>query len=369
MARLLYEVSGDSLPEDPCEVTIVLSQAQLYAGGSYKNPYPGKTDGRVLVDMCVQMSAVALAVITVSWGTGSILNPHDQQVGQVFGKAEAALTSRSPERAAEILSAIPQGTPNVLTHERRSIFNRAMIARAQSLTHKGLYSQALSDLARVNAAAPEASSARQLAIECKNLQTFASDAEIGLRLSTTSGAESMMESARPITEFVKTDQSRMQIAAAPMTAAPMAARIISMSPTKLAPSTGNAEPAPVIKALVVGPAAPKYPVSPYKAFRAALKNDGAVVKPQATTIAKKQVDRPIESALPPQLLPATAEGTSYWLQEAAAEAGSKTEEAASVPDIEPSTADNQPVDGQPNLRLQRDWKTAPTAGKTKFADN
>lgn len=350
MSRLLYEVANDMAPEDPCEITIVLTQAQLYQSGSYHNPYSTRHDSRALVDMCVQLSAVALAMVTVGVGTETILNPHDGQVNQVFKAAKTALISQRPEKAADILESIPKGTPNILNAERRAIFEDAMIARARQRSQSGLYTQALADLSRVQAKSPLSAEATRLAIECRNLQAFALDT----KTSTT-----------PATEFLKTDT---QIAAVPPSTPAANAPQVSSTAASLPLSTQ------------VASAQSSYPVSPYKALRTWTRdqNKGLARAPKSSLTS-------IDSQLPPQLLPASgsapsvspevpagssasnappSEGTSYWMQESS----NNTEEpAATAPDIEPAPAqDIAPVEA-PSVP-KREWKTAPS-GKTKFADN
>ncbi len=352
MSRLLYEVANDMAPEDPCEITIVLTQAQLYQSGSYHNPYPTRHDGRALVDMCVQLSAVALAIVTVGIGTETILNPHDGQVNQVFKAAKTALISQRPEKAADILESIPRGTPNILNVERRAIFEDAMIARARQQTQSGLYAQALADLSRVQAQSPLSAEATRLAIECRNLQALALDT----KSSTT-----------PATEFLKTDADT-QIAAVPPSTAASAPRVSSTA-ASLPLSTQ------------VASAQSSYTVSPYKAFRTWTRDQTK----QLARVSPKSSLTSIDSQLPPQLLPASgsapsvspevpagsgpsnappSEGTSYWMQESS---NNTDEPAATAPDIEPAPAqDIAPVEAPAGPK--REWKTAPS-GKTKFADN
>lgn len=337
MSRLLYEVANDIAPEDPCEITVVLTQAQLYHSGSYQKPQPTRNDGRALVDMCVQLSAVALAVVTVGFGTEAILNPHEGEINRIFKAAKTALISARPERAADILESIPAGTPNILNAERRAIFEDAMIARARQRTGNGLYSQALSDLSRVRAQSPLSAEATRLAIQCRNLQAFSLDT------NTT---------PTPRSEFVKTDADR-QIAAVPVT-------------TPVAVSSAPAAAASLPLSTHVS-AAPTYPVSPYKAFRTWARENKGETKALA-----KSSPKSLESQLPPQLLPDAptvappSEGTSYWMQESSAV--DTDEPATTAPDIEPLPAkDINPSPDAP-APAKREWKTAPS-GKTKFADN
>jgi hypothetical protein len=342
MSRLLYGLPDLDYPEtDPCEITVVLTQAQLYAGGSYKLRYPVKENGRALVDMCMQLSAVALAVVTVGCTTGQILNPHQTQIGKIFSAAETALLSKHPERAADILEAIPSGTPQVLDAKRLSIFNQSMIARARTRTQDGMYTPALADLARVPRTSAEAPSAHQLLRECKNLQTFHSEVKLGLRLSTAAG---VTDTASQPACYTKTDSSPLTIATAP------------------AINPAGAATAPATQPL------PRYPVSPYKAFRTALNKPDAPTSrsiPTSPAALKVETSAPAESLLPPQLLPPSPEGASYWLQESTP---STDEPAAIAPDIEVPAAEIKPAETSPMTRLKREWKTAPV-GKAKFADN
>lgn len=337
MSRLLYEVANDIAPEDPCEVTIVLTQAQLYHSGSYQKPYATRNDGRALVDMCVQLSTVALALVTVGFGTETILNPREREVNQVFKAAKTTLISQRPERAADILESIPAGTPNILNAERCAIFEDAMIARARQRTHSGLYAQALADLSRVRAQSPLAAEATRLAIECRNLQAIALDTNT----RTT-----------PVAEFLKTDADNRQIAGMEASAA---------SPTL---STNLAS-------------APVYPVPPYKAFPTSTRESKGETKVVATSTAPA----PLQSHLPPQLLPQSgapsdtqssappSEGTSYWMQESSTSGSEATEEPAAItPDTDPVPAKEIIPSEEAPAPVKREWKTAPS-GKTKFADN
>lgn len=333
MARLLYGVADIdfSYPEtDPCEITVTLTQAELYAAGSYKLRYPAKENGRALVDMAMQLSAVALAVVTVGFAASHILDPHQMQISKTFSAAEAALLSKNPERAADILSAIKPGTPKIIDAKRLAIFNQAMIARARVNTRQGRYPQAIADLSRIPATAAEAPAARQLLEECRNLQAFHNDAKSGMRLSTTTGVN-----LAPASDFSKTDD---------------AAAVPVIRTTRTAPSPQ----------LALRPSAP---VRPYRTLKADAPTLARVVPATAPQADKTEKQAPSESLLPPQLLPASTEGGSYWLQDN----NGAEEPAAVAPDIETAPADKT-SETSPIMRLKREWKTAP-AGKTKFADN